>query len=132
MSTRLGIAVLLIYTFNKLYLKTHTDNILIQNHLNDVLAGVLLLCYINALSIVSNQPKLIVTRLSTVALITLSSGLFWEYITPLYLSKSVSDPLDVIAYIVGGVLYWILTKKEWTLKRLRTKFTNKESQTLKL
>ena len=124
MSTRLGIAVLLMYTFNKLYLKTHTDNILIQNHLNDVLAGVLLLCYINALSIVSNQPKLIVTRLSTVALITLSSGLFWEYITPLYLSKSVSDPLDVIAYIVGGVLYWILTKKEWTLKCLRTKFTN--------
>ena len=105
-------------------MKTHTENILIQNHLNDVLAGVLLLCYINALSIVSNQPKLIVTRLSTVALITLSSGLFWEYITPIYLSKSVSDPLDVIAYIAGGVLYWILTKNEWTLKYLLTKFTN--------
>ena len=112
MSTILGIAVLLIYAFNKLYLQTHTDNILIQNHLNDVLAGVLLLCYINALSILSNQPKLIVTRLSTVALITLASGLFWEYITPLYLSKSISDPLDVLAYITGGVLFWILTKNK--------------------
>lgn len=123
MSTRLGIAVLVLYTFNKLYLKTQTENILIQNHLNDVLAGILLLCYINALSIISNQPKLIVTRLRTIALLTLASGLFWEYITPLYLSKSVSDPLDVIAYMVGGVLYWILTKKEWTSKCPRTKIT---------
>lgn len=111
MSTILGIAVLLIYTINKLYLTDVVDTQFIKNHLNDVLAGVVLLCYINALSTISNQPKLIVTKLLTVVLITLASGLFWEYITPLYLSKSTSDPLDVIAYITGGLFYWIVGRK---------------------
>ena len=29
-------------------------------------------------------------------------GLFWEGITPLYLPRSVADPLDLLAYWLGG------------------------------
>jgi len=108
MSIILGLVVLVIYTINNLYLVDAVGALFIKNHLNDVLAGVLLLCYINTLSILCNQPRLIVTRLSTVVLITLASGLFWEYITPLYLDKSVSDHLDVIAYIAGGIIYYTI------------------------
>ena len=30
-------------------------------------------------------------------------GLFWEYVSPLLISGSVSDPLDLLAYLAGGL-----------------------------
>ena len=34
--------------------------------------------------------------------LALVCGLFWEYITPLYLPRSVSDPWDILAVLLGG------------------------------
>ena len=42
----------------------------------------------------------------------LLAGLFWEYVTPLFRENTVSDIWDVVAYMMGGFLYWILTRKE--------------------
>jgi hypothetical protein len=102
--------VILIYLFNTLHLKHQTDAPFIQNHLNDVLVGIFLLALINILSLLFNQPKLIVQRLPIGLGVTLLAGLFWEYVTPLYLTRSVSDPLDLIAYLLGGFVYWYMTK----------------------
>ncbi|MBU9720884.1 MULTISPECIES: hypothetical protein [Bacillaceae] len=61
----------------------------------------------NICILMGKQYKLYLYNLKRILLFTLIVGVFWEYITPLYYSSSVSDPWDVVAYMFGGVLYWI-------------------------
>ena len=42
-------------------------------------------------------------RVLPVSAFLLACGLFWEYVTPLYLPRSVSDPWDVLAVWLGGM-----------------------------
>lgn len=35
-------------------------------------------------------------------------GLFWEIVTPIYVNYSVGDPIDIIAYMFGGFVYWAI------------------------
>ena len=37
-------------------------------------------------------------------------GMFWEYVTPLFRKDTISDPCDIIAYLIGGIIYWYLLK----------------------
>lgn len=43
------------------------------------------------------------TRVLPAAAFLLLCGLFWEYVSPLLISGSVSDPLDLLAYLSGGL-----------------------------
>lgn len=43
------------------------------------------------------------TRTLPTAAFLLLCGLFWEYVSPLLVSGSVSDPLDLVAYLAGGL-----------------------------
>ena len=43
--------------------------------------------------------------------------MFWEYVTPLYRKKSVSDWLDVFAYVLGGITYWFIVRMIGLIKR---------------
>ncbi len=52
----------------------------------------------------------IVLKLWQTELIMLFSGLFWEYITPFFRSDTVSDVLDVMAYMLGGFIYWLIMR----------------------
>lgn len=49
--------------------------------------------------------------LKAIYLFTLLVSIEWEYITPLYLSRSVSDPMDIVAYFLGVTLYYFVCKK---------------------
>ena len=40
----------------------------------------------------------------------LLTGLFWEYVAPLLNPKSVSDPVDLMCYLAGTVLYYSIYK----------------------
>lgn len=44
------------------------------------------------------------TRVLPAAAFLLLCGLFWEYVSPLLVSGSVSDPLDLLAYLAGGLV----------------------------
>ena len=44
------------------------------------------------------------TRALPAAAFLLLCGLFWEYVSPLLISGSVSDPLDLPAYLAGGLV----------------------------
>ncbi|GGM41924.1 hypothetical protein GCM10011351_30020 [Paraliobacillus quinghaiensis] len=105
----LGIAIvtLSLYTFNKLYLSNHVFIRLINYYFNDILGGVLIVSYTNMVSILLHQYKLVLLKVPNIILFTLAVGLFWEYVTPLYYTKSITDLYDVLAYITGGLIYWV-------------------------
>lgn len=51
-------------------------------------------------------------KLWEIELLMLFCGLFWEYLTPLFRKNTVSDIFDVLAYMVGGLIYWMFARKE--------------------
>ncbi len=43
-----------------------------------------------------------------IIVITICSGFFWEYVTPLFRHDTVSDPMDIVAYSFGALVYLII------------------------
>lgn len=78
-------------------------------YLNDFLGGVVFIAYVNVLLAKFNYPK--IQRGLHMGLLMLLCGIFWEYVCPLFLSYSVSDFYDVIAYILGGMMYYVFMSK---------------------
>lgn len=100
-----GSSVLLLYIINRLFLKNMLEWTFIQHYFNDVLAGMLIVAIVNVLAVIGNQHRLLLISFLRLLIFTCICGLFWEYVTPLYLPYSVSDPFDVLAYMSGGALY---------------------------
>ncbi len=103
-----GFGVSLLYLLNKFFMRDLLNWSFGNNYLNDVLAGILIVGIVNALSIIGNQSRLLLIRLPRILFFLFFCGMFWEYITPLYIFYSISDPYDVAAYMFGGFCYWIL------------------------
>lgn len=40
------------------------------------------------------------------------SGVFWEYVTPIFRQNTVSDVWDILAYMAGGFMYWLIDRRE--------------------
>lgn len=80
---------------------------LIQCHANDVLGGIAFLAYSNLL-IDLVKPDVRFKRLPTVLVFIFLCGLFWEIAAPAFVAESVGDPIDLLAYMLGGCLYWLL------------------------
>ena len=75
----------------------------------DILAGAWILCFLNLLLAWSGRRT--TRRMMPTVLFVFGCGIFWEYITPLYLSRAVSDPLDIAAYLLGGCIYMVIEKQ---------------------
>ena len=109
---KLGLIVFIIYVFNRFILKS-LDLLFIsyflKNHFNDFLGGILFCCYVNAL-LFYNKKKLI-TNFFLLFSFMLIVSIIWEYIFPLFLKYSTSDMLDIIAYMCGTFLYYLLLNK---------------------
>jgi len=77
-------------------------------YFNDLLAPLLLLAYINLLlSIIGKK----VYSLKHMVLIIILCSFVWEYLIIFFKQSSVPDPLDVFFYLIGTLIYWIITKK---------------------
>lgn len=78
-------------------------------HLNDFIGGFAFMCYVNLLlDLVKPQARF---KSPLVILIFISlCGLFWEYAAPAFVAESVSDPIDVLSYAFGGLIYWLVTR----------------------
>ena len=105
----IGIASFLLYLINKHYLRMVFYYPFFRFYFNDVLAGIVILAYSNIVISLSNV-KFNLYSLKNIIVFNLVIGLFWEYVTPLYYSKSTGDPLDVVAYVVGGIVYYLIIK----------------------
>lgn len=106
-----GAVIAGLYALNRFLLIPLTGSRLLAWHGADFLAGGLMLCLVNGLLEYSGRPPL--RRFLPVTGFLLICGLFWEYVTPLYLARSVSDPRDVLAVWLGGLcMLAILRQKQ--------------------
>ena len=72
-----------------------------------ILVFELVLLAITNLLLPLGRLKPLCTPLPCLAL-SLTCGLVWEFITPLYLPGSVSDLWDIAAYMIGGLIWCII------------------------
>lgn len=108
-------AAVLLYAANRFVLLPITSgplHILLAWYFADFLAGGLMLCILNALLAAAKRPPL--TRVLPVSAFLLACGGFWEYVTPLYLPRSVSDPRDILAVWLGGMAMLFLQAQRKT------------------
>lgn len=96
-----GGVIAILYAVNRFLLIPCTGNRLLAWHGADFLAGGLMVCLLSALLERSGRPPL--GRWLPATAFLLGCGLFWEYVTPLYLARSVSDPRDLVAVWLGGM-----------------------------
>lgn len=99
-----AVAVAALYVLNRLVLVPCTAGALhnlLAWHFADFLAGGLMLWVLGALLAAAGLSVRL--RLLPVSAYLLACGLFWEYVTPLYLPRSVSDPWDIPAVWLGGM-----------------------------
>lgn len=105
----IGIVVIALYIINKFYLNRVLNILFFRFYFNDMLGGILIVTYSNVILQFSNYKDALM-KLHNILIFTLVVGLFWEYFTPLYYRVSVSDPLDVVAYMLGGVIYYLIIR----------------------
>ena len=78
-------------------------------HFHDLLATPVLLSATNLWIIACRRSNLVLVRLTPILALSITAGLFWEFITPLY-RASTSDILDLLAYSVGGLIYFFVLR----------------------
>lgn len=75
-------------------------------HLNDFFGGFLFCSYVNIVLLLGNRKP--ITNFFFLMLFMFGVSLSWEFIFPLFLSYSTSDFLDVVAYMLGFLTYYIV------------------------
>ncbi len=108
--------LLLIFVFGELYL----INKIFLSDLNLPFLRYFLRCYCNDLicplvflpivNIILAFGKYKVCRFVHLLSVGFTAGLFWEYVVPLFVEDSVSDPIDLCCYVLGTIFYWIALK----------------------
>ena len=107
---------ILVYAVNKIiksYIAIPVIGFLCRSYLNDFLCGIIFCAYTNIILILFHKkPK---HSLRFILPYILLCGLCWEYILPYIFSYTTSDYWDIVAYSLGGVVYYIgisiITKK---------------------
>ncbi len=76
-------------------------------YFNDIVGSVAMLFVMRVLLLPFNKPAPL--KLYHIEVFMFLCGIFWEFVTPLYRKDTTTDILDIIAYMVGGAIYWIMT-----------------------
>jgi peptidoglycan/LPS O-acetylase OafA/YrhL len=95
-------AIMGLYALNRFVLLPRADghlHRLLSGYFADFLAGgMMIVLLFAALHLAHRKPP----RLWHCLTLALACGLFWECVTPLYLPRSVADPWDILAAVLGG------------------------------
>lgn len=81
---------------------------LLSCYFNDFIGSLTFMSYCN---IILSLRGWKVYRLWQILLILSGCGIVWEVLTPMFRKNSVADVWDIVAYLLGGLLYWILAKR---------------------
>lgn len=74
-------------------------------YFNDIIGSMGFIAYCNIITDFYNKE---IRKLWQILTVLLCSGIFWEYITPLYRKDTITDVWDIGAYMFGGVIYWMI------------------------
>ncbi len=98
-----------LYCLNRFWLKKAIQlpvvGYVLRCHFNDFLAGIAILAYINLIFSISKFSNFRIITFPNGICITFSCALLWEFILPWFFPHGVSDWLDILAYVFGGMLY---------------------------
>jgi len=103
------ITCIILYGFNTIIfssINNYNLHYFFSSYFNDLLAPLLLFSYINL--ILSLIDKYLI-------LIIILSSFVWEFIAPIFKPNSISDPIDILFYFIGTMVYWIIYKM-WNQK----------------
>lgn len=104
----LMILVLCLYLINNCILKIHSAgalHIFLCSHFNDLLCPLFLLSYANLLLLTVGRE---IRQLRWMMLICLVASFVWEWGAPLIKPHAVADPVDVVCYLLGSMIYWAI------------------------
>ncbi len=110
------IICMLMYLCNELYFERSFSSIWIHGYFNDCLAGIILLSYVQIVFLLFFTKEISFTQ--TIVLVFFS-GLYWEFIAPLYRLEAVTDYRDIIAYELGGVICFMINKRIIGRKKMK-------------
>lgn len=99
---------LLTYQLNNHVLKGTFSSTFISNYFNDMLGGLLIVAFTNMMASTQMEWRLYLKSVRAIIVFSGLAGVYWEYVAPLYVEESISDPYDVLAYIAGGLAYWLM------------------------
>ena len=108
---------ILLYLLNILILSSinyYELNVFFTGYFNDLLAPLLLFSYINLILSLNNKN---VYSIKYLIIIIILCSFIWEYLIPFFKPTSVTDPIDVICYLTGTIIYWMI-HKNWTQKNI--------------
>lgn len=84
---------------------------------NDIVGAIAFSAYCDIISSNSMVQKYKINKLWKLEIILLICGLFWEYITPIIRTDTVSDIFDILAYLSGGIVFWLVKSIHLKIKR---------------
>ena len=102
------IIVLSLYLFNNNCLKSISEGIAREFficYFNDLICPLFFLSYCNIFLLTAGRE---LRGLVAILMLMLSAGIIWEFLAPVIKDGSVTDPIDLICYLVGGGVYWII------------------------
>ena len=110
---KIVIICLVIYVINRL-LKSHITIPVIgyfcRCYLNDFICGIGFCAYFNYILQKGNGKAL--EKYYQIFIMIFCIGMLWEYFFPIIIPYSISDKYDVLAYVLGGSIYYLLNKLE--------------------
>lgn len=112
------ISCIILYGFNTIIFSSiHNYNLhyFFSSYFNDLLAPLLLFSYINLILSLTDKKMY---SLKYLILIIILTSFVWEYIAPIFKPTSISDPIDILFYFIGTLIYWIIYKI-WNQKSLK-------------
>ena len=80
-------------------------NFFFSSYFNDILAPLLLFSYINLLLSLIDKKLYSLKYLIPIIIIC---SFVWEYLAPFFKPTSVIDPFDILFYVLGTLIYWIV------------------------
>lgn len=104
---------IILYTINQcIKNKIHINEIkwFMSCYFNDIVGGITFMAYCG---IVFEHYRRKMTKLWQVIFLMVNCGFFWEYITPLFRPNTISDPWDILAYVCGGFIHWLIIRNEY-------------------
>lgn len=104
------IAVVIAYFINNNFLKIYTHGnmkLFFICYFNDLICPLLFFSYANILLITINKE---ITHIWVICLVSLCTSCIWEFVAPLLKPSSTTDPLDIVCYMIGGIVYWAILR----------------------